>query len=446
MGEFEPRQNVEPIDVDGIDTEFQKSLLNETDPDVIDNLIETKAQQILVELHEGNEIGENQVDAILNQYIPLEFHGDNLNPENIPNISEVVYSQIINHESLSSEDDAPNTVRHTLNRINQVLPKINENIHILDVSESLLRNPKVLAYKNRLLDYQRELLLLKEQLEYKLENHLFLQDTLIQNALDQYRLYKAKLERLPTDSEERPDIENILSIYESHIKEQYKQSPEKYGLGKSKAFDIDINKLIEQFMEASPTRDESYRQRNITETRQSILTELRQTPGVVGVIPIPEGTAGSKSADIIAITLKSPDNISPDEINNGLKLLYSQIQRSANLIDFNSLDSDNIDLYTAKDEISLAEHQQNSTRDLSSLFQLHLIKIAKRSTDFKYDTNYSPETQATAKFSRDWDNPNNISVLTDSYYTNLDGKSTKSELNRALLQLSIQDILGIPLA
>jgi hypothetical protein len=397
-------------------------------------------------LSEGSEINENQIETILDQYIPLEIHGDNLNPENIPNISEVVYSQIINYESLSSEDDALDTVRHTLNRINQVLPKINENIHILDASESLSSNPKVVAYKNRLLDYQRELLLLKEQLEYKLENHLFLQDTLIQNALDQYRLYKAKLERLPTDSEERPDIENILSIYESHIKEQYKQSPEKYGLGASKAFDIDINKLIEQFMEVSPTREESYRQKNITETRQSILTELRQTPGVVGVIPIPEGTAGSKSADIIAITLKYPDNISPDEINNGLTLLYSQIQSSANLIGVNSLDSDNIDLYTAKDEISLAEHQPNSTRDLSSLFQLHRIKIAKRSTDFKYDTNYRPETQATAKFSLDWDNPNNISVLTDSYCENSDGKITKADFNRALFQLSVQDILDISLA
>ena len=426
MGEFESRQNVEPIDVDVIDTEFQDSLLNETNPDVINNLIETKAQQILVELHEGNEIGENQVDPILNQYIPLEFDCDKLNPENILNISEVVYSQIINYESLSSEDYAPNTIRHTLNRINQALPKINENIHILDDSERLSSNPKVLAYKSRFLDYQRELLLLKEQLEYKLENNPFLQGNSIEESLDKFRLYKSKLNQLPENSAEKNDIEDIMSIYKNHISEQFKQSPEQYGIGKSQSLNLDIERIVNQFIEVK-----QYHQPDIADARQTIITELSQTPGVVGVIPLPEGTQGTQNFDIIAITLKS-NNVSPDKIDKALKLLYSQIQTSAQKRDEvsqNILDVNNIELYTNGKDI-----------------ELHRIKVAKRSTDFKYHQEYNPHNQAMSRYSQNWDNRNNIPTLTDSYCYSERGDLITTPFNKSLFQLSAQQVLGLPLA
>ena len=445
MGEFESRQNVEPIDVDVIDTEFQDSLLNETNPDVINNLIETKAQQILVELHEGNEIGENQVDPILNQYIPLEFDGDKLNPENILNISEVVYSQIINYESLSSEDYAPNTIRHTLNRINQALPKINENIHILDDSERLSSNPKVLAYKSRFLDYQRELLLLKEQLEYKLENNPFLQGNSIEESLDKFRLYKSKLNQLPENSAEKNDIEDIMSIYKNHISEQFKQSPEQYGIGKSQSLNLDIERIVNQFIEVK-----QYHQPDIADARQTIITELSQTPGVVGVIPLPEGTQGTQNFDIIAITLKS-NNVSPDKIDKALKLLYSQIQTSAQKRDEvsqNILDVNNIELYTnGKDiEEKLIESQSDTELDLYQIFQLHRIKVAKRSTDFKYHQEYNPHNQAMSRYSQNWDNRNNIPTLTDSYCYSERGDLITTPFNKSLFQLSAQQVLGLPLA
>jgi hypothetical protein len=282
--------------------EFEKQIANAPDENTVDQLVEQKAHEILAEfnneLKPELELEEKTFDEILDKYIPLDFRGDNLNPEYIPNISSTIYSEI-----LSTENN--NLVEFTLNRINTVLPEINKSLAILDNSD-LNNNTIITEYKNRLLNYKREILILKEQLEYRLHNEIFLTDINIEDALTKYRLYNEKLTNLQGTTDEPTDIENIMSLYADHIKEQFKQTSENYGSKtKSKALKLNIEELVNQFIETELTREESLHQIFVHDSKNTILQELRQVPGVVGIIPLAEGTIGSKNADIIAITLKN---------------------------------------------------------------------------------------------------------------------------------------------
>lgn len=290
--------------------------------------------------------------------------------------------------------------------------------------------------------------MLRQQLESKLDNGLDLEGTPIQDALDQYRRFESKLESLPDDSLERDDIERVLAISAEYIKKEFEQSPERYAMGKSHPVDININKIVGNFVEPNDlTREQRQRQGDIAEARQNITQELSQTPGIVGVIPIPEGTQGSKFFDIIAITLRPNTNLSPEEINIALKFLYFQIQDSAksrqDLIEDNRLDLGNIEIYTnGKPLADFTEHNQpDSELDPSQIFQLHPIKVAKRYSDVQYNEPYVEKSMAIARPSRDLSDYINIPTLTDSY----NSKDGKVKFNQAMFQLSAKEALGLDL-
>ena len=229
-------------------------------------------------------------------------------------------------------------------------------------------------------------------------------------------------------------------------------------MGKSWPVDVDIETIVNDFIEPNDltnylTNEQKSHQRNIAEARKNITLELSQTPGVLGVIPIPEGTQGSKTFDIIAITLK-PDNnnLSPEEINTALKLLYDQIQDSANskqdLIEDNRLDLGNIEIYTNGKPLSdyRVDSQFDSEFSPSQIFQIHRIKVAKRSTDFKYKEEYTDHAMAMARPSHNLDDNNNIPTLSNSYTTQEGTHLTYTPFNQAMFQLSAQKALGLDLA
>jgi hypothetical protein len=431
--------------------EFQEKLDNAGDEAEVDGLVEQKAKEILAEMRENTEVKSEpeNLDLILDQYIPLFFKGNDLSSENINNISNVLYSEIQGLEEIANQDKSIEFINYISDRIRKVTPTINESLETLEQASLEAKNHLVIEYRARLLDYKKELLLLEEQLTYHLNQNPFVKDKNIKYSLDKYRDYRVKLEELESNSNEIPDIKGVMELYAQHIKNQFSNSPEKYGIGRAKAFKLDINKLVNEFTEVESTKDQVYRQRDIVEAKSIVIKELSQTPGVVGVIPLPEGSVGSHSGDVIAITLKSSD-FTPDEVNQALNLLYSQILNSTNPIDKPNLDIYNIEIQ-GKDFIIDNDNFTSSKTmnlDLSKIFQLHKIKITKRLENLKYESTYQPHTQAMAKFSEEWDDPNNIATLTDGLYTPEYGNEriSKQNLNVDMFQLSVQQILDLELA
>ena len=301
---------------------FEEQIAKATNDNTVDKLVEQKAQEILSEMRKDNEINNRteNLDLILDKYVPFLLTGNNLSSENINNISNVLYSEIQDLEEISNQDKSIEFINYILDRIRKVTPKINESLETLEQASLEAKNHLVIDYKARLLDYKKELLLLEEQLTYHLNQDPFVKDKNIKYSLDKYRAYRAKLEGLESNSNEIPDIKGVMDLYAQHIKNQFSNSPEKYGVGKAKSFKLDINKLVNEFIEVDSTKDQVYRQKDIVESKSIVIKELSQTPGVVGVIPLPEGSVGSHSGDVIAITLESSD-LTPDEVNQALNLL-----------------------------------------------------------------------------------------------------------------------------
>lgn len=335
--------------------------------------------------------------------------------------------------------------------LNDIDKKMIENKLRLTQLENLDKRSKAIIKnfeeaRNKCLKLQLEYSMLKQQLESQLDNDLKLEGTPIQDALDQYRRFKSKLEGLSEDSPEQEDIKRVLNIYAEYIKQEFEQSPEKYSIGKSWPVDVDIEEIVKDFIE------QGSRQNDIAETRKNITTELSKTPGVLGVIPMAGGTKGSKTFDIIAITLKPDITLSPKEINTALKLLYSQIQNSANAkkaeIEANILDTNNIEIYSNGKPLAdfTGDNQPDSELNPAQIFQLHTIKVAKRSTDFKYKKEYADNAMAMARPSHNLDDNNNIPTLTNSYTTQEGTHLAASQFNQAIFQLSAQQALGLDLA
>lgn len=362
----------------------------------------------------------------------------------------------------------PNNIYLTLERQREQYPNIENsalvNVALNDIDKKVIENKLRLTQlenldkrskaiiknfeeaRNKCLNLQLEYLMLRQQLESQLDNGLDLEGTPIQNALDQYRRFKSKLEGLSEDSPEQEDIRRVLNIYAKYIKQEFEQSPEKYAIGESWPVDVDIDKIVKDFIE------QGSRQNDIAETRQNITTELSKTPGVLGVIPMAGGTKGSKTFNIIAITLKPNTNLSPEEINTALKLLYSQIQNSANSkkaeIKANILDPNNIEIYSNGQPLAdfTEDNKPESELNPSQIFQLHTIKVAKRSTDFQYRKEYTNHAMAMARPSHNLDDNNNIPTLSYSYTIQGEYGLTYTPFNQAMFQLSAQRALGLDLA
>lgn len=429
--------------------EFERQLADASGEDEVNELVEEKAKQVLRDLNVERQVElQNRVEPEIEQAISLrlESNFNSSNPYTILN-------------ELSTGDlalDKQEIITIILDKINIKLSEINRGIEAMSSSKSAtMRNAN---HGSDVVDIlstlQNELTMLRQQLESKLDNGLDLEGTPIQDALDQYRRFESKLESLPDDSLERDDIERVLAISAEYIKKEFEQSPERYAMGKSHPVDIDINKIVGNFLEPNDlTREQRQRQGDIAEARQNITQELSQTPGIVGVIPIPEGTQGSKIFDIIAITLKPDNTLSPDEINIALKLLYSQIQSSANssdnlaLINANRLDPNTIEIYTNGQPLAdfTGDNQPDSELNPSQIFQLHRVKFAKRSTDFKYKKEYTDHALAMTRPSQSLEDNNNIPTLTYSYTTQEGTHLTLAPFNQAMFQLSAKEALGLDL-
>jgi hypothetical protein len=338
-------------------------------------------------------------------------------------------------------------ITEVLKDIDEKIVENEKNITTIENAKNLIKNFE--EAKAKLSKLQLEYSMLSQQLESQLNSGLKLEGTPIQDALDQYRRFKSKLEGLSEDSLEREDIRRVLNIYAEYIKQEFEQSPEKYAIGKSYPVGVDIEKIVDNFVEPNNlTREQVSRQNDIAAVRQNITQELSQTPGVLGVIPIAGETEGSKFFDIITITLRPNTNLSPEEINIALKLLYSQIQDSAksrqDLIEANRLDTNNIEMYVNGSLLlDMAKIEQLDLRlDPAQIFQLHPIKVARRSTDFKYKEEYTDHSMAMSRPAQNLEDKSNIPTLTDSY-TSQDGKV---KFNQARFQLSAQRALDLYLA
>jgi plasmid maintenance system antidote protein VapI len=338
-------------------------------------------------------------------------------------------------------------IAEVLKDIDEKIVENNKNITTIENAKNLIKNFD--EAKAKLLTLQLEYSMLRQQLESQLDNGLELKGTPIQDALDQYRRFKSKLEGLSEDSPEQEDIRRVLNIYSKYIKKEFEQSSERYAIGNSHPVDIDIEKIVDNFVEPNNlTREQMRRQNDIAEARQNITAELSKTPGVLGVIPMTIETEGSKNFDIIAITLKPDTNLSPEEINTALKLLYSQIQDSAksrqDLIEDNRLDTNNIEMYVNGSLLlDMTETEQLDLRlNPAQIFQLHPIKVAKRYSDVQYDEAYSKQSMAQARPSRSLGDYSNIPTLTNSY----NSKDGKVQFNQAMFQLSAQRALNLYLA
>jgi hypothetical protein len=86
-----------------------------------------------------------------------------------------------------------------------------------------------------------------------------------------------------------------------------------------------------------------------------------------------------------------------------------------------------------------------SDLDLSKIFQLHRIKIAKRSTDFKYKEEYTEHYMAMSRPAQNLEDNSNIPTLTNSYTAQEDIRLISTPFNKAIFQLSAQQALGLPL-
>lgn len=437
---------------------FEHQLANASSQAEADRLIEDKAHDILTEISAQEILSElnierqqalrERVGPKIEQAISLEIESnfDSSNPYNILN-------------ELSTGDlvlDKQEIITIILDKINIKLSEINRAIGaiISNRSVNMRETNQNSDLVNLLSTLQNELKMLRQQLESQLDNGLDLEGTPIQDALDQYRRFRSKLKSLPEDSLERVDIERALAIYAKYIKQEFEQSPEKYSIGTSQPLRIDIGEIVDEFIEPNDlTNEHKSHQRDIAVVRQNITQELSQTPGVLGVIPMAGETQGSKTFNIIAITLK-PDNnnLSPEEINIALKLLYSQIQNSANAKkaerEANILDPNNIEIYSNGKPLAdfTGDNQPDSELNLAQIFQLHRIKVAKRSTDFKYKKEYADHAMAMARPSHNLDDNNNIPTLTNSYTTQEGTHLILAPFNQAMFQLSAQQALGLDLA
>lgn len=129
-----------------------------------------------------------------------------------------------------------------------------------------------------------------------------------------------------------------------------------------------------------------------------------------------------------------------------IKLLYSQIQNSANAKkaerEANILDTNNIEIYTNGKPIAdfTEDNKPESELNPSQIFQLHKVKVAKRSTDFKHKEEYTDHSMAIARPSQ------GLPTLTNSYTTHEGTHLTYTQFNQAMFQLSAQNALGLDLA
>jgi hypothetical protein len=434
MSEFYRPTQEKPEDKEA----FEHELAEAASRAEVGRLIKNKAQEILSGLHkESQEELEFKIEEAINPQIKVQFEFNS-------NDSYLVIDKL-KHDLPDLEETELLSIM--LARIDEEISTIPNKLKVIEESAKFMKNSDDI--KITLVNLQNELIMLRQQLEYKLNSQLELEGVSIQDALDQYRRFKSKLEGLSEDSPEQDDIRRVLNIYAEYIKHEFEQSPEKYAIGKSYPVGVDINKIVDYFVEPNDlTREQRQKQGDITEARQNITKELSQTPGVLGVIPMAGETEGSKNFDIIAITLKPNTNLSPEEINIALKFLYFQIQDSAklrqDLIEDNRLDLGNIEIYTnGKPLADFTEHNQpDSELDPSQIFQLHPIKVAKRYSDVQYNEPYVEKSMAIARPSRDLSDYGNIPTLTDSY----NSKDSKVKFNQARFQLSAQRALDLYLA
>lgn len=420
--------------------EFEEAILNASDQTAIDKIIKNKAhdiltefsaQEILKELNiERQQEVKDRIEDIINPSIKFEIEFDSNKP----------YITINELKTDIPDLDKRELIYLILTKINEELSNFPEKIQSIERAAKYLKDGEA---KTKLLTLQNELVLLKQQLEYRLNNKIELEGVSIEEAVSQYRKYKAKFEKLSENSLEREDIEEILEIYTAYIKEEFEKTPEKYAQGLAKAIPLDIETFISLFQFTDLEQDTKYHQRNITETRPEIISNLVKTPGIVATISLPPDSIGTRNADVIAFTLKAEVEkiLSPFEIEQALNIFLSKLHQAVNeKEEVDNIDKSDIVFYgKGKTYDTPIDNIEQNTK-LEDIFNFHFIKIQKRTSEF---TPIDSIARATARPTTNWNDPNNIAEISNTYFNTKD--NITSPLNETLFQLSAQNALGIKL-
>lgn len=386
---------------------------------------------------------ELEFDYILDKYITSTFGGEKgLNPELIGYISSVIYEKINTLSLKSSEYENTQLLETIFSKINKVVERITINVNIIQESLEFDKNPIFKTYIASLLSCENELLLLQEQLQYRLNREISIENISIENAVEQYRLYRSKLERIGKWSKEREDINSILEMYKNYFETRFENRKEKYSQGFAESTSPDINTLVSLFAFTDIESNERFHQNNIRSSKPEIISNLVKTPGVFAVISIPPDSIGSKNSDIVALTLKSDKDlpISPLEIDRGLNILLSKLHTSAQANQ--DVDISDIMFYGKEGKIyETPEASQEQDTSLEDIFNFHFIRVSNRTNNFISTPN---KVLALARHTEVWNNPAKIAQLSNVYFNN--DKKEYCPLNPILFQLSVQQALGLPLA
>jgi hypothetical protein len=488
MSEFEPRHNAEPLD-----EEFQEKLLSEQSPTEIDSLIEIKAKEILAELKEEREEGEepildSDIQESQNTITPDNtiLSEQNPTPDDVTNSIYVLYDLITNEANGQEIQTLANLTAICQSKIDHTNQEIYSTQNLIDLYknqsgtardktllEDMVKKVENLAIEKETFETLIELSLYNSEIQFNLD------EVPIDKLISRYRIYQTFIYKynIPNQSPIIPHLKNIAEQYHTQILHliELEHIDEKYGLGSATGTPLSIPRL-EEFL-VPDTKAEGfweYRKRKTAEqqgtgrflegdqireaqddtigkkSEEFVVKELIQTPGVLMTIDIPKFSVGDTQykADTIVITL-DPEfelSVSDDYIQ---KALYQLI------FEFGMLTKKHNDTYK---DISGINHESpiindiihtnpsikfskmNSPKDeklpMHNLLRIHRVQIKTRS-------DIMPTALEDYKKSPYTKDPHNIGLLAKEYRKH--GQSPQEPFDRTDFQIAAQTILGLPI-
>lgn len=487
MSEFELRQNSAPLD-----EEFEEKLINETDLDKLDQLIEIKAQEILAELkEESQQGGDEQETAIESDTKIPDSNRIDFSEQNIAQYSTKELIELI--ETLMHNDANAEDITH-LNQIHQNLETLikqsDEKILILQTlinsykehNTSARERAEITKLEHKidsLRTIQDTYQSLATLTEYIPGEKLDLENTSLEELVKHYRTYQIFIHDLGFDQSHPAfihlkEIQNQYQAEISHIIES-ELVYEEYGLGKAEAKPLSIDMLDSLLI--PDTEDPHFKlyltrllaQRNKTTqalpegqdtlikddekgkaSEDFVTTELVKTPGVLATIDIPKFSVGDTryKADTIAITLNPEIRDSVDYKDIQLAI-YQLIQKFELVInDYKTtygeeslIDPNDIligDIIKISRDIKLDDIDTGNSENiaLDALLQMHRIQIKTQSTAMT-------SALEDYKRSRNAVSPEKVGFLAKEYTPT--GNSQPQAFNQTHFQIAAQHILDLPI-
>jgi hypothetical protein len=491
MSEFEPRNNTEPLD-----EEFQEKLLSEQSPTEMDNLIETKAKEILAELKEEakkeSELENHKQESPITSEPDTNDSDDvNISEQSPPNHDltksiHLLYGLVANEADEKEIQTLSNLIAICQSKIDHTSQEIHSNQSLI----SLYRNQsgtardkiqvKEMAKKVEGLEIEKETFeTLMELSLYNSEVKLDLDGIPIDKLISRYRIYQTFIYKYNIPST------NPIITHLKYIEEQYHNQilhliesehiDKRYGLGSATGKPLSMKELekflvpnteAEGFWEYQRIQDEikAGRMRFLTQTQRDmatdnakgqesesfVISELIQTPGVLMTINIPKFSVGDTQykADTIVITL-DPEfdlSVSDDYIQRALYQLilefgiltkkHNDTYQKISGINPESPIIDDIIHTNPSIKFSGTNNPKDEKLPIYNLLRMHRVQIKTRSDAMAStleDYQKSPYTKE----------PNDIGLLAKEY--RLGGDSIPKPFNKTDFQIAAQTILGIPI-